>query len=376
MNKKLVKDKSFFIDILDKYYMEISSFSYEFAKRHHKDNQINKRGAFSDLEGIFLYCLIREFKPNLIFEISPDTGMSTQYILQAVNKNNKGKVIGFELEQFKYSNIPTLEVIKSNQTNPEIVDKFYTLVIGDATKTCDLKKFGQPDIVLIDSCHEDFFAEWYLKDLIPFVKEFSLIQDICFEHKIEGSSEASTVINYLNDKIPYLMLDKFREWLLFKNDYYPIKNCLTNSILISGTKNKLKSDDSYKRNLKFNNLIDKRVPPSLEEKCYLLHNSFPGGISQFSPRYLAYYLSYEKNKYLYKWLTDVFLGSLFISRNRYKDVTYSLAYLYRNNTNKLNFFSLLLKIALNFPLEFSKSALKLLIGLVRKKYGLNKSNID
>ena len=376
MNKKLVKDKSFFIDILDKYYMEISSFSYEFAKRHHKDNQINKRGAFSDLEGIFLYCLIREFKPNLIFEISPDTGMSTQYILQAVNKNNKGKVIGFELEQFKYSNIPTLEVIKSNQTNPEIVDKFYTLVIGDATKTCDLKKFGQPDIVLIDSCHEDFFAKWYLKDLIPFVKEFSLIQDICFEHKIEGSSEASTVINYLNDKIPYLMLDKFREWLLFKNDYYPIKNCLTNSILISGTKNKLKSDDSYKRNLKFNNLIDKRVPPSLEEKCYLLHNSFPGGISQFSPRYLAYYLSYEKNKYLYKWLTDVFLGSLFISRNRYKDVTYSLAYLYRNNTNKLNFFSLLLKIALNFPLEFSKAALKLLIGLVRKKYGLNKSNID
>lgn len=376
MNKKLVKDKSFFIDILDKYYMEISSFSYEFAKRHHKDNQINKRGAFSDLEGIFLYCLIREFKPNLIFEISPDTGMSTQYILQAVNKNNKGKVIGFELEKFKYSNIPTLEVIKSNQTNPEIVDKFYTLVIGDATKTCDLKKFGQPDIVLIDSCHEDFFAKWYLKDLIPFVKEFSLIQDICFEHKIEGSSEASTVINYLNDKIPYLMLDKFREWLLFKNDYYPIKNCLTNSILISGTKNKLKSDDSYKRNLKFNNLIDKRVPPSLEEKCYLLHNSFPGGISQFSPRYLAYYLSYEKNKYLYKWLTDVFLGSLFISRNRYKDVTYSLAYLYRNNTNKLNFFSLLLKIALNFPLEFSKAALKLLIGLVRKKYGLNKSNID
>ena len=366
MNKKLIKDKSFFIDILDKYYMEISLFSYEFAKRHHKDNQINKRGAFSDLEGIFLYCLIRECKPNLIFEISPDTGMSTHYILQAVNKNNKGKVIGFELEPFKNSNIPTLEVIKSNQTNPELVDKFYTLVIGDATETCDLKKFGPPDIVLIDSCHEDFFARWYLKDLIPFVKEFSIIQDICFEHKIEGSSEASTVINYLNEKIPYLMLDKLREWLLFKNDYYPIKNCLTNSILISGTNNKIKSDDSHKPNLKFKNLIDKKGPPSLEEKCYLLHNSFPGGTSQFSPRYLAYYLSYEKNKYLYKWLTDVFLGSLFISRNRYKDITYSLVYLSRNNTNKLNFFSLLLKIALNFPLEFSKSFFKLLIVFFRK----------
>tara|TARA_Y100000589_G_C27197333_1_gene647536 strand:+ start:2542 stop:3636 length:1095 start_codon:yes stop_codon:yes gene_type:complete len=355
------KDKKHFFNILEKYYKEINEFSYELAKRFHRDNQIYKRGAFSDMEGIFLYCLIREYKPNLIFEISPDTGMSTNYILQAVSMNNKGKVIGFELEPYKHSNIPTLDVITLNQSSPELVDKFYSLVIGDATKTCDLERFGRPDIVLIDSCHEDFFAEWYLNNLIPFVNQFSLIQDITYEHKVEGSSEATTVIDYLNDKIPYLMIDNFREWLLFKNDYYPVRNFLTNSILISGTENEIESDDSYKKNLKFKNIIDKKESPSLEEKCFLIHNSFPGGNSQFSSRYLAYCLSYEKNKYLYQWLTDLFIGSLFISRSRYKDITYSLAYLNRNKKNNYNFLILISKIAINFPLEFTKSLLKIIV---------------
>ena len=78
--------------------MTIKEFSYELAKKSIRDNHLNGRGAFSDLEGTLLYCLIRKFKPNLFFEISPDTGMSTNYILQAFSKNGAGKVVGFELD--------------------------------------------------------------------------------------------------------------------------------------------------------------------------------------------------------------------------------------------------------------------------------------
>ena len=110
----------YFLAILEKYSHEVKDFSLELAKKFHRDNQKYKRGAFSDTEGVFLYCLIRELKPNLIFEISPDTGMSTNYIIQAVSRNGKGRVIGFELEEYKHKNIPTLEVIRSNQTDNQV----------------------------------------------------------------------------------------------------------------------------------------------------------------------------------------------------------------------------------------------------------------
>ena len=363
------KNYRYFIEILEKYSYEIKDFSLDLAKKFHRDNQQYKRGEFSDTEGVLLYCLIREVKPNLIFEISPDTGMSTNYIIQAVARNGKGKVIGFEIEKYKYKNIPTFEVIRSNQTAKSSFDKYYQLELGDATNTCDLNKLGIPDIVLIDSCHEAWFTNWYLKYLIPNVKKYSLIQDISYHHKIEGSPEADTVLmKFKNFKIPFLLIDKFREWFLFNYNYYPIRNYLTNSILIAGNEEAIESSDNINE---INNFIDlgNRNPPDINKLSLLLHNSFPGGISQFAPRYLAYCLSFEKNKYIYSWLEDSFIGSLYISRNRNKELRLSLVLMHRNQKNKLKYLILILKLAYLFPTA-SLNSYFILIKTIFKKYAL------
>ena len=363
MNRK--KNHKYFLDILQKYFYEIKEFSYELAKKFHEDNQIYKRGAFSDTEGIFLYCLIREVKPNLIFEISPDTGMSTNYIIQAVARNGFGKVIGFELEEYKHKNIPTLEVIRSSQTDISSFDKFYQLEIGDATITCDLKKFGTPDIVLIDSCHDDWFADWYLKYLIPNVKKYSLIQDISYYHKIEGSTEAHAVLkNFKNSKKNFLLIDKFREFFLLKDNYFPIRNYLTNSILIAGNEEEIESIDNIYENYKYSDLANMN-PPDINKVSFLIHNAFPGGISQFAPRYLAYCLCFEKNKHIYSWLRDSFIGSLYISRTREKELSFALALINRNQKNRVKSLKLILKVVYIFPFDFLKVILKLIIRKIK-----------
>ena len=74
---------------LEEFSRELKGVYKELADVFHRENQLHGRGAFSQLEGTVLYCLIRRMKPEIIYEISPDTGMSTKYILEAVAKKQK-----------------------------------------------------------------------------------------------------------------------------------------------------------------------------------------------------------------------------------------------------------------------------------------------
>ena len=48
-----------------------------------------------------MYCLIREIKPKIFFEISPDCGYSSVYITSALKKI-KGILYSFEIEEKKF----------------------------------------------------------------------------------------------------------------------------------------------------------------------------------------------------------------------------------------------------------------------------------
>ena len=322
INQSLIKE------VLKEYANEIDEISYELACLAARDNQLNGRGTFSDVEGIILYCLIRHFKPKLFFEISPDTGMSTNYILQAVGKNGSGKVIGFELDEKKQQGIlkPTLQVIKENAVNPLLVDKHYELVIGDATKTCSTDTYGKPDAVLIDSCHDSWFAEWYLKDLIPNVKTFCLIQDIAYAHRLEGSTEAETVVSYLeNENINRILLDNFRGWVEVHSKHYPVRNVLTNSILLAGNEEDCSHTDVLPGIGAYDiALNDPSVLTDHQNRKKLLKASLPGGASQFAPRYLSKLLPFEPNPFLQQQIIDEMFGSLEISRCKQKDFRFCL----------------------------------------------------
>lgn len=360
------------VQIISKYYSEFSEFSYELAKKYHKDNQENNKGAFGDLEGLIIYSLIREHKPKIIFEISPDTGMSTNYILQAVSKNHFGKVYGFELEKTKYKNPkrPTLEVIKNNQIEPDFVDRYYSLVIGDATQRCDLIKYGKPDIILIDSCHDEWFSEWYVNKLLPNVNYFSIIQDISYCHMIEPSSEASYVVKNLKNK-KFLLLDSLRSDFIKLTENHPIRNFMINSILLGGNKINLMTEDNFPDDGVYKEAKTNRS--LLENSVYrakLINASLPGGNSQFAATYLSRCLSFERNKYIFNYLYDSMFGSIYQSRNKVSDIERCFINLIKGlliSKKKYSLIMAIIKIILLFPINSSKAIFSLFLRMIRLK---------
>jgi len=192
----------YLIGLLIKYRIELESLARDLQPKAHEIIAKYSAG-FTDFEGEVLYCLIRDRRPNCVYEISPDCGYSTIYVTEALRRNGRGKVWSFEIEEEKRGK-PTLEVIKENTLDTKSLE-FFELVIGDAS--CTTLAYPDPDIVLIDSCHEAWFAEWYWHQLFPRVKDIVLIQDILFWDRQEYSSEATSILRKISEEsTPYISL--------------------------------------------------------------------------------------------------------------------------------------------------------------------------
>ena len=163
--------------------------------QYHTMQQKGYSAGISDVEGELLYTLIRETKPAIVFEISPDAGWSTNYILAALTSNNHGLLHTFEVRD-KTRGKPTEHVIRENQHH--LWDKQrLTVHIGDAREI--VTQVSEPiNFLFIDSCHEDWFADWYATTLFPRVKGLAMIEDIAFSDQLEPSSEADYMWNWIS----------------------------------------------------------------------------------------------------------------------------------------------------------------------------------
>lgn len=160
---------------------------------------MSKKGfgtGFRDVEGEIMYMLIREARPGVVFEISPNSGWSTNYILAALTENKHGVVHSFELIPSMFG-IPTEKAIRGNQWHGWDQSRLH-VHIGDASKLAGTVP-GSIDFLLLDSCHEDWFARWYISDVIPRVRGTVIIQDIAFVDRLERSTEASEVWKWLEE---------------------------------------------------------------------------------------------------------------------------------------------------------------------------------
>lgn len=183
-----------FIELYVQYADELYELAHAFRPIYHR-MMANRHGVtFGDGEGEAIYMLIRHFKPEVVFEISPDTGHSTNYILAALTKNQKGMLHSFELQPYK-NGVPMEQVIRGNQTS--LCDqKRLAVHIGDAHET--VKEVTCPiDFLFIDSEHTDTFAKWYIASLFPRVNGHIFIQDIAFRDLREKSTEAAYVWDWL-----------------------------------------------------------------------------------------------------------------------------------------------------------------------------------
>ncbi len=180
--------------LYNKYDSELLVLSRKLRGVFHSMQKRRHGTTFGDVEGELMYSLIRETRPNIAFEISPDCGWSTNYILAALTANQHGVLHSFELEPIKHG-ISTEDVIRGNQ-HPDWDQSRLVVHIGDALTTVE-KVAGQIDFLLIDSCHDDWFSEWYIGNVFPRVKGPVVVQDIAFIDGLERSSEARYVWEWL-----------------------------------------------------------------------------------------------------------------------------------------------------------------------------------
>ena len=188
------------IDLLDlykKYDKELRPLSRRLRTQYHRMHVDGCITAISDVEGELLYMLVREAQPELAFEISPAYGWSTNYMLAALTMNQKGTLHSFEINQ-RIRGKAAEQVIRDNQ-HPDWDRSRLVVHIGDARKTVS-DVAGPVGFLFLDSCHEDWFARWYIEALWPRIQGPVMLQDIAFADRLERSSEAGHVWAWFHDQ--------------------------------------------------------------------------------------------------------------------------------------------------------------------------------
>lgn len=185
------------IALFRKYRDELQEIARPIRRQYFRMARAGDGATFGDVEGEVLYVLVREFRPAMLFEISPNAGYSTNYLLAALTRNAHGMLHSFELET-TMRGIPTEQLIRGNQA-PEWDQSRLTLHLGDARETTP-KVPGSVDFALIDSCHEAWFAEWYTQEIFPRLAGFAVVQDIVFHDRLEPSGEAAFLWPYLKER--------------------------------------------------------------------------------------------------------------------------------------------------------------------------------
>ena len=180
--------------------------------------------------------------------------------------HKKGILYSFEIEKKKFGK-ETVSFIKNNIRN--YAYNKHQIIIGDAVKTT--LDFPDPDMVLIDSCHDAWFAKWYTRFLLPRVKVIAIIQDIVFYDRVEFSGESRVLLKYLKNK-KYISLGVLERYENFKgiNNLFPRRRSFeSNSILFSKNNNlesiKPNTDDLLENNF-FSLNINQRQIYKIENK--------------------------------------------------------------------------------------------------------------
>ena len=177
-----------------KYYDELSLLSRALRKKFYPMQKAGYLTTFGDVEGEMMYMLIREGQPETVFEISPNAGWSTNYILAALTKNKKGTLHSFDILTHMFGR-PMEETVRGNQCELCDLSRFQ-LHIGDARETVKTVP-GDIQFLLIDSCHTDWFAKWFTSEVFPRVRGTIIVQDIAHWDRRESSSEATFILDWL-----------------------------------------------------------------------------------------------------------------------------------------------------------------------------------
>jgi predicted O-methyltransferase YrrM len=171
--------------LYNKYGAEIAQFRPEMRAWCEQSNSCK----FCDYEVEMLYMLVRETKPQKIFEMAPNRGYSTSWMLHALIQNDDTSMLySYDIHDDSVKFVP---------------DKFHSrwkFTKGDYAvllQTGDLV-MDQFDFLFIDALHEEEFSRNYCRNILEEHKRHAIvvIHDIVAD-KYAGGRESAEVYKWM-----------------------------------------------------------------------------------------------------------------------------------------------------------------------------------
>lgn len=189
---------------LDKIYCSYWHFKLKDAKRYHQELSENNNNGMKDflkhikdinyrilnkkssrIEAFYipLYLLIRKLKPDFVIETGVHRGVSSLFILEALEENGKGMLHSIDLPLASYdtdSRGPTKSLLPPEKIGicvPNKLRKRWNLILGDSTEQLPilLEKVPTVDFFLHDSKHTYSHMMWEFQKIWPRLKEGGLL---------------------------------------------------------------------------------------------------------------------------------------------------------------------------------------------------------
>lgn len=157
-------------------------------------------------ESQLAYVLVREYKPEVIFEIGPNCGFSTYPLALGIKNNGYGKMYSFEKDN------SVIDILTKNLENAKLED-IVTIISGDYrfTSIDIVKSVEKIDVLWIDNGHDFYTAKWYIANLFSHVKQLVFVHDMTYG--TPNPFDEKHIVSEFLKKYPYpniLLRDYFK----------------------------------------------------------------------------------------------------------------------------------------------------------------------
>lgn len=173
--------------------------------------------SYAGEEQRLLYLMTRHRAPELIVEFSPKRGRSTLHMAAALEDNGRGHILSFELE-------PVYAALTERTLKEAGLRHRAEVIVGDVREEFP-KVYGDRDrwrsdpgleFLFIDSDHSASFADWYLGNLFPLVRQSGVIH----VHDIEAPPELIAEGRTFYSDNPCGEEERLAAYLLARREHY------------------------------------------------------------------------------------------------------------------------------------------------------------
>ena len=147
---------------------------------------------FCDTEAEMVYMLTRKWRPNHVFEMAPNLGYSSHFILSALSANNHGQLDSFDIHGRARRLMDPALTRRWNFTIMDVKAAVPTANVG-------ARFMAKYDLVFIDALHTEAFSSWYTRSLLthPVACDTPVVIHDIVDDMNGGGRESMAVYQYM-----------------------------------------------------------------------------------------------------------------------------------------------------------------------------------